>query len=216
MSPHPVVAPARRQEIVGATVRILARDGLAGLTMKALAREAKLPHGSLHYYFRDKRAIVEAAVDRVMSTLHHRVAARLADARDPRRRLRAMIEACLGMAEEQRDFWTIFVQFWSAMAHDKELHATNAKLYASLRQLIGRIVRAGIRRGDFRPLVPDHAGAVILALLDGLSLQRSFDPTALSFEDAVRLGQSAVLRFLARPRRRRRRRARRRQAGSLA
>ena len=165
--------------------------------MKALAREAELPQGSLHYYFTDKRAIVEAAIDTVMRRLHQRVAARTEDIRNPRRRLRAMIEACLSTADEQREFWAVFVQFWGAMLHDAGLRRTNARLYASLRQLIGRIVRAGMTRSQFRPLVPEQAGAIILALVDGLSLQRNFDPQALSHRDAVRLCESAIFRFLA-------------------
>ncbi len=203
MTPYPVVAPKRREEIVDATVRLLARDGLPSLTMKALAKEAGLPQGSLHYFFSNKGAIIEAAVDRVMRALHQRVALKTGDAQDPRRRLRAIIEACIGTAEEQGEFWTILVQFWSAMLYDAKLRSTNAALYVSLRRLIGRIVRAGIQSGEFRSVTPEGAGAVILALVDGLSLQRSFDPKALSFHDAVRLCEIAVFRFLAPERTRR-------------
>lgn len=197
MSPYPIVAPQRRAEILDATVRLLARDGLPGLTMKALAKESGFHQGSLHYYFPNKRAILEGAVDRVMRALHQRVAAKTGDARDPRQRLRAIIKACLGTAEEQSEFWTVLMQFWSAMVYDGHFRSTNAAQYASLRRLIGRIVRAGIHSGDFRPVTPERAGAVILALVDGLSLQRDFDRKALSFPEAVRLCEIAVFRFLA-------------------
>lgn len=197
MSPYPTMAPRRREEILDATVRLLARDGLPGLTMKALAREAGVRQGSLHYYFPNKRAIVEAAVNRVMRALHHRVAAKTGGARDPRWRLRAIIDACLGTAEEQGEFWTVLMQFWSAMVYDKHFRSKNAIQYASLRRLIGRIVREGIQSGEFRAVAPERAGAVILALVDGLSLQRDFDRKALSFSEAVRLCETAVFRFLA-------------------
>ena len=40
MSPKVGVAPLRREQIVRATIRCLARDGYAGLTMKKVARAA--------------------------------------------------------------------------------------------------------------------------------------------------------------------------------
>ena len=40
MAPNKVVAPQRREQIIQATIRCLARDGYTRLTMKTLAREA--------------------------------------------------------------------------------------------------------------------------------------------------------------------------------
>src|SRR5881628_2519191 len=75
MSPKVGVAPLRREQIVRATIRCLARDGYAGLTMKKVARTAGVSQGILHYYFADKRAILVAALEMVMADLDRRVAA---------------------------------------------------------------------------------------------------------------------------------------------
>ena len=69
MSPRRGVAPLRRAAIVRATIRCLARDGYSGLTMKRVAREAKVSQGILHYYFRDKRTILVAALETVAADL---------------------------------------------------------------------------------------------------------------------------------------------------
>ena len=91
MSPKVGVAPLRREQIVRATIRCLARDGYAGLTMKKVARTAGVSQGILHYYFADKRAILVAALEMVMADLDRRVAAAQARGpRDPRARLRAL------------------------------------------------------------------------------------------------------------------------------
>src|SRR5262249_56351292 len=80
-------ARLRRGEIVRATIRCLARDGYSGLTMKRIAREAKVSQGILHYCFADKRAILTAALETVTADLDRRVAAAPApvprDARAP-------------------------------------------------------------------------------------------------------------------------------------
>jgi TetR/AcrR family transcriptional regulator, transcriptional repressor of bet genes len=49
MTPRVGVAPLRREQIVRATIRCLARNGYAGLTMKRVAAEARLSQGILHY-----------------------------------------------------------------------------------------------------------------------------------------------------------------------
>lgn len=196
VSPKVGVAPLRRKQIVDATIRCLAREGYSGLTMKKVAREAGVSQGILHYYFADKRAILVAALGRVMADLDRRVLREAHGSRDPRERLRALIGACLSVATEAREFWIVFVEFWGEMMHDRTLLKINAELYARVRRLIGSIVAQGTRAGRFRRVNPEHAGAMILALVDGLSLQLTFDSKAFSVAQATRFCEDAVLRYL--------------------
>jgi AcrR family transcriptional regulator len=199
MSPKVGVAPRRRAQIVRATIRCLARAGYPGLTMKTVAREAGVSQGILHYYFADKRAILVAALDAVTADLDRRVAAAQArGARDARARLRALVTACLRLALEEREFWVVFVEFWGEMMHDGRLREINAALYRRMRRQIGALVAEGIRGGTFRRVDTVHAAAVILALLDGVSLQLTFEPRAFSVAAAVRVCEDALLRYLER------------------
>lgn len=198
VSPKVGVAPLRRELIARATIRCLARDGYSGLTMKKVAREARVSQGILHYYFADKRAILVAALERVMADVTRRVVQEARGTRDPVARLRALIAACLSVATEAREVWVVFVEFWGEMMHDRRLLEINAALYARVRRLIGEVVAQGTRVGLFRRVTPEHAGAVILALVDGLSLQLTFDSKAFTLPQAARLCEEAVLRYLAR------------------
>ena len=143
MSPRPTVAPERRAAIVRATIRCLARDGYAGLTMKRIAAEAGVSPGILHYYFRDKRAILGRAAATVMADLDRRVATEARGARDARGHLRALLRACLEVATESRDFWTVFIELWGEALHDRELARLNRRAYARARRLLA----AGVARG---------------------------------------------------------------------
>src|SRR5437899_12112749 len=199
MSPKVGVAPLRREQIVRATIRCLARDGYAGLTMKKVARAAGVSQGILHYYFADKRAILVAALAAVTADLDRRVAtAQARGSREPRTRLRALINACLRLAVEEREFWIVFVEFWGEMMHDRRLRTINAALYDRTRRLIGAVVAQGARVGTFRRTDPLRAAAVILGLVDGVSLQLTFDPTAFRVAEATRLCGDAGMRYLAR------------------
>ena len=192
------MAPVRREQIVRATIRCLARDGYSGLTMKKVACEAKVSQGILHYYFADKRAILVAALGAVTDDLDRRVAAGQARGpRDPRARLRALICACLRLAATEGEFWIVFVEFWGAMMHDRRLREINAALYERTRRLIGAVIAQGVRAGVFRRVEVLHAAAVILALVDGVSLQLTFDPRAFGVTTATQFCEAAVMRYLA-------------------
>lgn len=192
------MGPLRRAEIVRATIRCLARHGYSGLTMKKVSREAGVSQGILHYYFADKRSILVAALETVTADLDRRVAAAQArSGRDPRARLRALVRACLQAAVDEREVWLVFVEFWGEMMHDARLRAINADLYARMRRLLGALVTQGVRAGRFRRVNPTQAAAVILGLIDGVSLQVAFDPRAFDVATAARFCAEALERYLS-------------------
>ena len=165
---------------------------MPGLTMKRVAAEAGLSQGILHYYFADKRAILAAAALAVTDDLDRRVAeaARGARGRGP------------GFAPSFARAWrwrrgtatrgSVFIEFWGETLHDPELAALNARTYARTRRLIGRLVAAGIAEGVFRRARVDEASAVVLAVLDGMSLQLTFDAEVMSVARAARVTEEAL------------------------
>lgn len=197
MTPRLGVGPVRREQIVRATIRCLARDGYAGLTMKRVAVEAAVSQGILHYYFRDKAAMLAAAARRVTADLDRRVAVEARNAHGAHARLRAVIRACLETAVESRDFWTVFIEFWGEALHDRRLAAVNREAYARARRLIGAALARGVADGEFRRVDAEEAAAVILGLLDGLSLQLTFDRGLMTLPRAARLAETALARYLS-------------------
>jgi TetR/AcrR family transcriptional repressor of bet genes len=143
--------------------------------MKTLAAEAGLVPGILHYYFRDKGEILATAADRVTRDLDRRVGAEARGARDAWGRLRALIRACLAVAVEEREVWTVFIACWGEALHDPELATLTARAYTRSRRLIASGLARGMAEGTFRRLDPVEAATVTLALLDGLSLQLTFE-----------------------------------------
>lgn len=166
--------------------------------MKEVARAAGVSQGILHYYFEGKRAILLAALHKVLDDLNRRLRPVLDTAPDARAQLAGVIRSFLAFADENRDFWLVFVEFWGEMMHDRELAQINASLYRRLRRTLGAVVARGVRAGQFRTVELEDAGSVVLALVDGVSLQRTFDPKALSLARATRVCEEAALRYLER------------------
>jgi TetR/AcrR family transcriptional regulator, fatty acid metabolism regulator protein len=199
VSPKVGMGAVRREQIVRATVRCLAREGYTRLTMKKVAREAGVSQGILHYYFADKRAILTATLEAVSRDLDRRVAAAQSrTGRDPAARLRALVRACLDVAVSRPEFWVVFVEFWGEMLHDRRLRGVHAEVYDRTRRLIARLIADGVRTQRFRAVDARRAAAVVLGLVDGVSLQLTFDPEAFSVAEAARFCDDALGRYLGR------------------
>ncbi|WP_371649227.1 MULTISPECIES: TetR/AcrR family transcriptional regulator [unclassified Streptomyces] len=55
----------RRQQLADAAISTLARSGMRGLTHRAVDQTAEVPAGSCSYYFRTRRELLQAAVERL-------------------------------------------------------------------------------------------------------------------------------------------------------
>ena len=55
----------RRAVIADAAISTIARNGMRGLTHRAVDRAAGLPQGSASYYFRTRQALLQATVERL-------------------------------------------------------------------------------------------------------------------------------------------------------
>jgi AcrR family transcriptional regulator len=167
---------ARRDEILSATWRVIARDGIARATIRAIAREAGCSRGILAHYFDDKADILGSAL--VMS--HRRVAARM-DARAAGltglSALRVVMLEALPL-DEQRDLEAqIEISFWGRALGNPALrklqHAEFDRFAARLRGYLAQAGQNGELRDDVDIALAAHQ---LLVLIDGLSAERVLYP----------------------------------------
>jgi AcrR family transcriptional regulator len=57
--------PETQERILDAVVALLARDGIGGVSMRAVAREADVALGLMNYYYEGKTALIAAALRRI-------------------------------------------------------------------------------------------------------------------------------------------------------
>lgn len=59
----------RRDDLIAAATRVIARDGVAGATTRRIATEAGVPLGTVHYWFAGKDDLLAAVVEAVLGDL---------------------------------------------------------------------------------------------------------------------------------------------------
>jgi AcrR family transcriptional regulator len=167
---------ARRDEILSATWRVIARDGIAKATIREIAREAGCSRGILAHYFDDKADILGSAL--VMS--HRRVAARM-DARAAGLAgldaLRVIMLEALPL-DAPRDLEAqIEISFWGRALGTAELRHLQHTEFERLCSRLRRHLSEARDRGEVADGVDlDLATHQLVVLIDGISAERVLYP----------------------------------------
>lgn len=188
----------RRAEIVQALLRVMAHRGYERATVQAIAREASLTPGLLHYYFASKQEILVALVGTIAEVSEHRFAALLAEAEGPDARLGAYIRARLGMGPGAAPE---IVAAWVMVGAE-------AVRQPDVRQVYQQVIAAELRRAETLIVdaltasgrQPDGAHAIaagLVALMQGAFLLVSAAPDALPVGYALSQARAYVDAALA-------------------
>jgi AcrR family transcriptional regulator len=167
---------ARRDEILSATWRVIAREGIAKATIRAIAREAGCSPGILAHYFDDKADILGAAL--VMS--HRRVGARMeasAAGLSGLPALRVVMLEALPL-DDKRDLEAqIEISFWGRALGNADLRELQHTEFDRLRErLRGHLAEAAALRQLRGGVDIDFASQQLVVLIDGVSAERVLYP----------------------------------------
>jgi AcrR family transcriptional regulator len=172
----------RRDEILSATWRVIARDGIAKATVRAIAREAHCSPGILAHYFDDKADILGSAL--VLS--HRRVAARMeasAAGLTGLDALRVVMLEALPLDDERDLEAQIEISFWGRALGSPELRTVQNTEFDRFASRLRALLRQAGAQCELREGVDiDLAAHQLLVLIDGLSAQRVLYPGLVTAE----------------------------------
>ncbi|MBI5496322.1 MAG: TetR family transcriptional regulator [Deltaproteobacteria bacterium] len=142
---RPPNTPERRAQLVEALMRVIARDGWAGAGTRAIAAEAGLAPGLVHYHFRNKHELLVALADELSRRGSARFAARRAGTSGTAS-LYAFLDANLARGEDED---TLAAACWAELG---TLAAHDAPVRRAWRAVLDA------RRAVLRPLVAEATG----------------------------------------------------------
>ena len=118
---RPSVEPERREQLIAAAARVIARSGYDAATVRDVAREAGVSTGVIAYYFEGKDDLFA----HVLRSASRAFRARLESARDgaetPRDRLLALAEAATPADDDAVRAHALWIDFWARAARDPAL-----------------------------------------------------------------------------------------------
>ncbi|MES2096018.1 MAG: TetR family transcriptional regulator C-terminal domain-containing protein [Pseudomonadota bacterium] len=179
---------ARRQSLIEATARVLARDGATGAAVRPIAVEAGVSPGLINHYF----AGIDTLIAATYSMVGARVTAALADAvaqagPEPRARLTAYVTASFAPPIADRALLATWVAFWSLTTKPPIAERHDA-IYADYR----RDLEALLADCSIAPAERRLTAIAIAALVDGLWLELCLSPDSFTPQEARGLAERQI------------------------
>jgi AcrR family transcriptional regulator len=165
--PGPKAPPAtRRQQILDAAYDLALDEGIAGLTLRAVAARAGLSHGLVIFHFKQKDQLVTALLDRLLLEIAEPQDAPATDmAATAGARWSAVVRReMLGLARDPRRV-QLLLEYWALGVRDRSVR----------RRIAAALARY---RSRLRPTTEPHANA--LAGIDGAALADAIASVAVS------------------------------------
>jgi AcrR family transcriptional regulator len=165
----------RRATVIGAAIRLIAKAGLEGVTVRDIADAVGCSTAVVSHYFHNKRELLfltyRATIDRATERWEAVYAASKGD-------IRAYLAELMPLDEERLMEWQVWLAFWAKAAQDAEIAEAQRQCVLHARAQILRALDVLHARGHLRSEV-DRALAArrVLATITGMTVQVMFDPT---------------------------------------
>lgn len=159
---------ARRQEILAAAERLFSKNGFFKTSMADIAAASQFAIGTLYRFFKSKEEIyvslVEAKLEKLAQLLEEAVGA----AQSTSDKINAFIQVKLDYADQNRDFFRIYVSEWSGFEWTIKsvLGERVWKLYTAQVDMVADLIRQGIRRKEFRNTNPMDVAFALHGMLN--------------------------------------------------
>jgi AcrR family transcriptional regulator len=161
----------RRPEILEATCRAIAREGIHGTYIRHVAEEAGVSRALISYYFPTRDELLAAALEYAETRAIDEIGSRTPEG-NAVERLTEMLLLEIDDSPAVRDNWIIWSEMTEAALFD-ETFRPPLKLWAyKWNEALATIINEGQAEGSVPPTVDSEAAAERLtALVDGLGLR---------------------------------------------
>ena len=176
----------RRQQILKAAHDVALRQGIDGLTVRAVAARARLSHGLVLFHFKRKNQLVSALLDRVLAAiLSLHIAEDVARIGNPLDRLRALLRQEVDRLSRDHQMVRLFLEYWALGNRNSairvKIRAELERYRAAFRTLAEEVLRAEGAR--FPGLTPEDLAAIAVSFINGCAVQAMIDPDRFDIEE---------------------------------
>jgi TetR/AcrR family transcriptional regulator, transcriptional repressor of aconitase len=187
----PARASAQRERILDAALTCFAREGFHAATMQDIVTESGLSPGAIYGYFKGKTDVVTAIASERHAMERRRMEHALA-AGDIETSLVRLVEGfVLGLRDLQERKWRrLAVQLWAESLSNVRLKREALDGVTQAIELLSPMIGKAQREGRWPAhLDPASAARVLIAILQGISLQMAWDDTIdiARFASALRI-----------------------------
>ena len=173
----------RRKELIEASWDVIAENGIAGLTLRNVAKSASCTTGRISHYFSSREELLSSAL-----RMAHKNAAlrmmKIADGDlDAKERLILVSYEGLPLDKRRLREWKVWIVFWAAVPSNQNLEKENTDRYTDWQNLVSRLLNeSGVSNEQLESRLYE-----LMSIIDGLGVRLTLTPTTKNREIARKL-----------------------------
>ena len=180
----------RRDQLIRATIRSIARHGLSVTTIATVAREAGLSQGIINLHFQSKERLLEETLSYIVDEYRNAWYKAIESSGDKAaEKLVALAAVDFDKRICQRNKLAVWFAFWGESRSRLTYRKTCAESSQEYKQLLTRLCEDIIKQGHYR-VKADHVATGLLALNSGLWLDMLISPAEMQAEKALEISLS--------------------------
>jgi AcrR family transcriptional regulator len=180
------VADVRRDQMLAAAATLIAERGFGDTRIADVAERVGASPALVIYYFGTKDSLLTEALRWSERSFYTATEEMLRTTTTLRRRLETLVEWTLvpDVQASTTSDWGLWFDLWAQAFRHPEVKKDRAELDAQWRELIARVVRAGVDDGEIDKVDVDSFAIMWGSLLDGLVVQVALEDPVVDLERA--------------------------------
>jgi AcrR family transcriptional regulator len=184
----------RREELLRAAVEQIEARGVAAVRIADVAAALGVSNALVLYHFSTKERLVAAAFAYAAEDDLARLRRLLGRRTTALRRVRSAVRWYAPTGQTKG--WRLWIEGWAAALREPALQEVTRDLDRQWKAALSGLLAEGVAAGEFHCPDPARTAVRLTALLDGLAVQMTVHPGALSRAQAQRWADEALAREL--------------------
>jgi AcrR family transcriptional regulator len=159
----------RRDEILLSARKLILTKGYEQMTIQDILNDLNIAKGTIYHYFDSKQALLEAFIQQIQHETEKPFRPILDDPqKNPVEKLQGFFDVLDTLRAANINEVVRLARIWYKDENTVVREKVNAAVIRQRAPLLNQIVRQGIVQGIFSTAYPDHAGEIILSLLQAM------------------------------------------------
>jgi AcrR family transcriptional regulator len=186
-----------RSRILQVSQQLFSQNGYDATGVAEICAAAAVSKGAFYHHFPSKQAVFLTLLEGWLVVLDSQMAPLLEGAQNvPQGIQQAASITGLVFASASGQL-PMFLEFWRESSHDPLVWQATISPYRRYQEMFAGLVRKGIEEGSLRPVDPNNAARIIVALALGLILQGVIDPQGAAWGEVTESGIQLLMEGLA-------------------
>ncbi len=195
------MSESRKAELIDATLRVIASDGVKAATVRTIAEEANVTQGLIRYHFQGKEELIIAAYEKHMTDL---IAAAETASPSPgrydsaKKRLAKFVQASVLPPIINPEAIALWAGFFQLLFHNEAMRESHKKTYNLLRLHIKALISDVLEEEELAISETQLRGLSVAcnAVLDGLWIEGGAIPDEFSDSELVNVAVDSFSRII--------------------